>query len=66
MKINVRSEYERLEELVSIVYLAQINTGLINRDGIMKVIVSRDYPNPETKCDEIMEMLKRKKYTLPF
>ena len=65
MLITIRqNEYERLAHMLNIIMSVRSASAVITRDAIIYELKNRDHPDPEGYADQILAMIKRRKFAV--
>ena len=63
MLITIRqNEYERMANMLNILMSVRTGSALITRNAIIYELKNMDHPDPEGYADQILEMIKRRKF----
>lgn len=64
MKINVKTEYERVQDMINVLQSVRMGNGIITRKGIIRELKEHKYgyDHPENFADEMLEFIKRRKF----
>ena len=58
----VQNEYDRMANMLNIIMSVRTGSAVITRNAIIYELKNRDHPNPEDYADEILAMMKRRKF----
>ena len=62
MLINIKTEYDKICEMISIIAAVRVAQVIITQPAIVRELNNRKYPDPEDYANQIMALIKKGKF----